>query len=143
MQTDDAHSPRELWFDGKAIDIKGCISTEGRRMWENLRQRPVDLLLRTRTPQFFPRNPPGILRLKNAYYPRSSRIAGGKDPWRRLRDLAEESYWLIRGVRGMNHWMLEIKLYVSRRERKRSIINITILMNSERRIIFITYKRSI
>ena len=66
-------------------------------MWENLRQRPVDLLLRTRTPQFFPRNPPGILRLKNAYYPRSSRIAGGKDPWRRLRDLAEESYWLIRG----------------------------------------------
>lgn len=97
MQTDDAHSPRELWFDGKAIDIKGCISTEGRRMWENLRQRPVDLLLRTRMPQFFPRNPPGILRLKNAYYPRSSRIAGGKDPWRRLRDLAEESYWLIRG----------------------------------------------
>lgn len=64
MQTDDAHSPRELWFDGKAIDIKGCISTEGRRMWENLRQRPVDLLLRTRTPQFFPRNPPGIPAIK-------------------------------------------------------------------------------
>lgn len=77
MQTDDAHLPRERSFNGKAIDIKGCISTEGRRMWENLRQRPVDLLLRTRTPQFFPRTR-RYTRLKNAYYPRSSRIAAEK-----------------------------------------------------------------
>lgn len=94
MQTDNAHLPWERSFNGKAIDIKGCISAEGRHMWENLRQRPVDLLLPTRTPHFFPRT--------RRYIPIKERVlseiesdCSGKDLWRRLRD-TEESYWRIR-----------------------------------------------
>lgn len=107
MQTGNAHLPRERSFNGKAIDIKGCISAEGRHMWENLRQRPVDLLLPTRTPRTFFLEPRQVYRLKNAYYPRSNRIAAEK--------ISGAGYGIQRNLTGDEYESLdvEIKLYVS------------------------------
>lgn len=115
------HLPRERSFNGKAIDIKGCISTEGRRMWENLRQRPVDLLLHyyDTHASVFSSNPQVYTRLKNAYYPRSSRIAGEK--------ISGAGYGFYRGIlpaykaMSMNHWRCWNKIVRFVRGRERSV----------------------
>lgn len=115
MQTGNAHLPRERSFNGKAIDIKGCISAEGRHMWENLRQRPVDLLLPTRTPHFFPRTQAGIP-IKERVLSEIESDCSGKDLWRRLRD-TEESYW--RRVWIIGCWNKIVRFV---REKKRVVV---------------------